>query len=361
MTDYYATLGIERNASSDEINKAYRKVAMANHPDVNKEPEAVKRFKEASEAFEVLNNPDKRREYDQFGTVRSGTGPNIHNIDPFSSMFGDIFGSHFRQTHQTARGADVFKEIKITLAEAYHGCEKTLDLSDDKPCYKCEGTGAASWDHCPSCRGSGRINTQNGPFAVSVTCSRCQGRGRFQKDKCESCSGSGKIVGKIRQHNVSIPAGIETGIQIVLNGEGERVANGVPGNVICQIVIEPHPFYEREGNNLYCVVPITFAQSVVGYGMELPVFEKTCKIHVPAGTKSGQVLRVKGVGMPTLMNNHRQPSIIGDLLVRVQVEVPKNPSAEYLDLIKKLSEADDKEVYEDIKKFASQIEELKQC
>ena len=358
--DYYKILGLERNASVEDIGKAYRELARKYHPDLNKEPDAAEHFKEVSQAFEILNNPDKRREYDQFGEVR-GAGPTFSNmhIDPFN-MFEDLFRSHSHPGQYQTKGADVYKEVRITLAEAYHGCEKFLDLSNRSPCRHCEGTGAESWDACPACGGSGRINTQKGPFSVSITCGRCQGQGRFVKTKCTSCQGMGFVEGKVRKHKMDIPAGIESGMQIVIKGEGERIANGVPGDVACQIIIEPHVFYEREGSHLHCVVPITFAQSISGHDVELPVFGKVCKIHIPPQTKSGQVLRMKGIGMPVLINGYRQMSVVGDLLVRIQVESPKEPSPEFLKLIKKMAILDDKEAYEAIVTFKSQIEKLKE-
>jgi molecular chaperone DnaJ len=362
--DYYAILGVGRDATKEDISKAFREKARQYHPDHNPgDPAAVERFKEVSEAFEILNHPDKRSNYDRFGSAdehvaRGGT--NVH-IDPFD-MFGDLFKDHFEQHGQhgrrTMKGADSYREVRISLQEAYFGCEKVLDIAPNNPCKKCEGTGAETWDSCSTCNGSGRINTQQGPFTVSITCSRCRGQGRTVQRNCKECNGSGLRPGHRRKQKLDIPAGIEPGINIVIKGEGERIANGVPGDLICQIVIDPHPFYEREGHNLYCVLPLTFAQSVLGHDVELPVFDRVCKIHVPAGTKSGQVLRAKGMGMSVLITSHRQGSTTGDLLIRVQVDPPKNPSAEYLDLVKKLEAMDDKQVYEALDKFKDQVKEL---
>jgi molecular chaperone DnaJ len=353
--DYYELLGVDRTATEEEIGKAYRQRAVKLHPDVNSDPQATEEFKRVAEAFEVLSDGRKRQEYDHFGTV-GGSKPSQYgvHINPFD-MFSDLFGDR----RGPIKGADIYQELHISLREAYEGCQKVTYSIAHVSCKVCDGSGAKAWVSCYLCGGAGKINTQQGPFAISMTCTKCWGCGRLPQALCEECGGTGRVEDSRQEHTLKIPSGVETGVQLMIRGQGESTRQGIPGDLIYTIIIDPHTFYEREGHNLYCVVPITFAQSVKGHEMLLPLVSgEQCVVKVPSRTKSGQVLRLKGKGMPVAVASYRQKVLFGDLLIRVQVEVPEKPSQDYLALVEQLSSLDKKETYERIAKFETRIGDL---
>jgi len=357
--DYYEILGVARNATEEEISKTYRELAIKLHPDVNPDSEATERFKQVNEAYEVLSDSKKRQEYDHFGTIdgQSASSYGVH-INPFD-MFGEVFREHFNQQRGPLKGSDIHQEVRITLREAYEGCSKPVYAVSHLPCKVCSGSGVKSWNSCDLCGGAGRMQSQKGPFSITLTCTKCRGSGRLSQALCEECKGSGRLEGGRAKHMLDIPASIETGTHMLLRGQGEPSQGGIPGDLVCTIIVDPHPFYEREGHNLYCVVPITFAQSVKGHEVTFPLLSgEECVIKVPPRTRSGQVLRLKGKGMPVAVASYRQRVLFGDLLVRAQVEIPKNPSQDYLDVIEKLSSLDNEETYEQIAQFEFRIDAL---
>ena len=356
--DYYKALDVGKNATEKEINEAYRRKALEHHPDRNPGNKgAATEFKKCAEAFEVLNDPQKRREYDQFGSVSSLGGRPFH-INPFE-IFENIFGNVFDE-RGPQRGADVHKELRITLKEAFLGCERTVTSCSHILCEPCEGTGVSKWEECKMCHGNGRLEQQRGPFSISITCTRCQGCGKMPVVLCEKCDGSGKVVCKAKDHVVDLPPGIEHGDYVRLHGQGEMAESGYAGDLICSIFIEPHTFYERDGQDVYCVLPVTYPQAVLGHNIELSLLSgKVCNVEVPAGTTSGSVLRISGMGMPVKVDRMRHKMPYGDLLVRIDVQQPDKPSQEYLDLVKKLGEFDDIEIYGRIQQFESCIEEIR--
>ena len=352
--DYYKILGVDKSATADEIALAYRKLAIRHHPDANSgNDEGAELFKEIAEAYEVLSDPHKRSQYDNFGSVGEGQGFDVH-VNPFD-MFSDLFGDFFGRRDESSRGIDVHVDtVTITLEEAYRGCNRKIEYAASAMCTKCEGTGIFSWEECKLCSGRGRIRRQQGTFSVSLNCTHCGGRGRKPVVSCEDCQGSGKVPQEIQEHLLEIPAGIERGISMVINGKGE---NG--GNLICPIDVAPHLLYERDGQNLYCLVPITFAQSVRGHEVKLPLLSGgTGTLKIPPGVRSGGVLRMKGLGMPIYAHRRSSPGY-GDLLAKVQVESPANPSQEYKELLDKLSALDDKEEYRRIDGFRARLSQLK--
>lgn len=358
MKDYYKILDLPRNASADQINKSYRRLALKYHPDTNPDdPEATTKFKEATEAYEVLSDPDKKAHYDQYGAAPNGNFTSGHrydvNIDPFS-MFGDLFGDAFGGG--PSRGSDLHQTIRISLKEAYTGVERSvLVASAFKECFNCKGSGVTSWEDCAACNGSGRLNSRRGNFAVSMTCTNCRGAGRTKVASCEKCSGSGKIDEKPEPQKITIPPGVENGVNILLRGKGQWSTGG-PGDLIIAVNIDPHPVYERDGVNLYVTVPITYAQAITGCEVELPLLDGgRCVVKIPPSTQSGSVLRIRGYGMPVVHRRPNQKIEKGDILARIQIETPDKPSPEYLELIKKLASIDDKNVYSRIAAFQNRL------
>ncbi len=359
--DYYDILGVSKDASQEEIAQAYRNLAIKYHPDKNPDdPKCADKFKEVAEAFEVLNDLEKRARYNRFGSS-DNRNFNIH-INPFD-IFGDIFGDFFGDTVSRARrGADIQVESpSLTLEEAYKGCKKVVRYSTKGACNKCEGTGVFSWSPCDLCGGNGRINRQQGAFHVSITCTRCKGKGKLPVVMCDDCSGFGTVALSEQEEILDIPAGVENGVSMVMPGRGRASAGGVSGDLICVIRIQPHLLYERDGHNLYCLVPITYAQSVLGHQVELPLLNgSTCQLKIPAGVRSGGVLRVRGVGMPVAtLRPKRRTQQYGDLLAKIQIDPPQKPSAEYLDLLKKVAALDDIEEYRRIEEFNSRLSKLR--
>ncbi|MCX7919989.1 MAG: molecular chaperone DnaJ [bacterium] len=348
--DYYEILGVSRDASLDEIKKAYRKLAMQFHPDRNpNNKEAEEKFKEASEAYEVLSDPEKRQRYDAYGHegVRSTFSPggftwqDFHHFSDISDIFGDledffglgnIFGGRSRRTRRTIRrGADIQYELEITLEEAATGVEKKIDVPRHETCLDCRGTGAkqgTSPQSCPSCHGSGQQRYTQGFFTFAQTCTRCRGHGTVITDPCPQCRGTG-LVEHIRSLSVKVHPGVDTGVRLRIRGEGESApGGGQPGDLYVLINVKPHPIFERHENDLVCEVPITFTQAVLGAEIEVPTLDGKVKMKIPAGTPSHKLFRLKGKGIPDL---HGQG--MGDLHVRVVVEIPTKLTAKQKELL----------------------------
>ena len=349
--DYYDILGVSRDASSDEIKKAYRKLAMKYHPDQNKDnAEAETRFKEVNEAYDVLKDEEKRAAYDRFGAAAfdgsMGGGPggaggfgagNFSDI--FEDMFGDFMGGGMRGGRRSgaARGADMQYTMEISLEEAYKGTEETIKVPLNDVCDACDGNGAepgTESENCTTCDGTGRMRMQQGFFTIERTCSTCGGAGKVIGNPCKKCSGTGRVH-REKTLKVNIPKGIDDGQRIRLAGEGEAGMRGGPaGDLYVLIAVKPHKFFRREGTNLRCRVPIPMTTAVLGGEVEVPTIAGSrTKVKIPPGTQTGQQMRLKEKGMSAVRSES-----YGDMYIEIFVEVPVNLSRKEQDMIKKLEE-----------------------
>ncbi|WP_425400830.1 molecular chaperone DnaJ [Aeoliella sp.] len=356
QTCYYEVLGIERTASEGEIATAYRKLAIQYHPDKNPgDEEAIARFKECSEAFEVLHDKDKRARYDQYGHAGVNGGPgggsHFHDVGDIFSAFGDIFGDIFGGGggSRVRKGRDVRCDATLTLHEAADGCTKEVEFQRHEPCGDCKGSGAAAGsarEVCSYCGGHGRVIQSAGIVRVQTTCPACGGEGSKVKDPCRSCRGKGQRLRKVVTE-VKIPAGVDDGMRVRIPGEGEPSASGgPPGDCYCFISVLSHPLFERQGQHLVCRVPITYAQAALGCTLEVPTLGGRGEVTVPAGTQSGDVFRLGGRGMPDPRTHG-----LGDLLVQVTIEVPTKLSNEEEELLRQLAELEHKNVAPKRKSF----------
>ena len=356
--DYYQVLGVEKNASPDDIKRAYRRLAIKYHPDKNPgDKEAEAKFKECAEAYEVLSDPDKRRQYDQFGH-EGLRGSGMHdfsrmNVEDIFSMFGfeDFFGSVFggarggRRTAARAgpsRGYDLETAVELTLQEIAKGTEKTIQFTRQDTCPECNGTGGAKGSKptkCPTCNGTGQVARGGGFFQMVSTCRQCGGTGQIITDPCKKCKGTGRVPKK-RTVNIKVPAGVHEGQAIRVAGEGEPGRGGGPhGDLYCYVRVKPHDFFERSGNDLSVVVPISFTQAALGTTVEVPTLDGKRKLKIPAGTQYGRILRIEGQGLPDI-RTHRT----GDLYVQILVETPTKLNSEQQDLLRKFAETENKNV-----------------
>ncbi len=359
--DYYELLGVSKTAQPEELKKAYRKLAIQYHPDKNPgDKKAEERFKEISEAYEVLSDPKKKQMYDQFGhaaNAGAAGGPNMGGFDfgqggfaggaTMNDIFGDIFGDLFgaggaggargRARRRGRDGADLKTTVDITFEEAAFGAEKVITVPKTVKCETCTGTGAKPGtqpETCQQCGGQGEVSFQQGFFAITRPCPRCNGSGQTIPNPCASCHGSGAIK-KRTQIAVKIPAGVDTGQRLKLTGEGEAgERGGMPGDLYVQINILAHDFFTREEADVICEVPITFIQAALGAEIEVPTIEGKVKLKIPAGTQSHKIFRLKAKGLVRLGSYGR-----GDQLVRVIVEVPSKLNGEQKDLLRKFEES----------------------
>ncbi len=329
--DYYEVLGVSRGASAEEIKKSYRKLALKYHPDRNPgNKEAEEKFKEAAEAYAVLSDPEKRAQYDQFGHSLGGAGfQGFQGFEEtfrgFGDIFGDLFDDFFGQTGRSRggvrRGADLEVAVEVTLEEACLGKEVSLSVPRRETCGSCEGTGAAPGSKkstCPECRGVGEIRMTQGFFSLRRTCPRCHGEGERIEKPCPGCHGSGRVE-KTRKLNVKIPAGIDTDSRLKIIGEGEAgERGGRRGDLYVRVIVKSHPVLIRRENDLYCEMLIPFGTAALGGDVAIPTIDGKVKLHIPSGTPSGKVFRLREKGVPFLHGSGR-----GDELVRIEIEVPE--------------------------------------
>jgi len=346
--DYYEILEVSPGAGADQIKKAYRRLARQYHPDRNPDNrmEAEERFKEAAEAYSVLSDPEQRARYDRFGHagVRGAArSPRGGGVDPFGfqDLFSDFFGDLFGGTRRTGprpeprvRGEDLLYELEIEFEDAVKGTETRIRIPRRESCDTCGGTGAASadaWHACTQCGGSGEVIFRQGFITVARTCSRCAGRGRFLESPCADCRGQGRrrVEGEIK---VRVPAGIEDGMRLRVVGAGEGgLRGGPPGDLYVVVRVAQHPLFEREGLDLKCRIPISFSQAALGTMLRVPTLDGEEDLEIPGGTQPGEVFRIRGSGAPEVGGVRR-----GDLLVQVEVSVPRRPSRRVREILEEL-------------------------
>ncbi len=371
--DYYEVLGVSKGASEDELKKAYRTLAKKYHPDMNPDnKEAEEKFKEVSEAYGVLSDSEKRARYDQYGFA--GVDPNFGAGaggagGGFGFDFGDIFSSFFggggggfgggRASRESMRqkGEDVRVRVTLTFEEAAFGVKKSISYHRIEKCPDCSGSGAAKGsdvETCSACHGSGEVMTQQrtpfGVFQSAQVCDKCRGKGKIIKNPCGNCRGTGyiRITKKL---DVSIPAGVDDGQRVVLRGQGNDGRNGgSAGDLIIFVAVQTHRVFERDGNDIYCEIPLDFAQAALGAEIDIPTLEGKMKYNIPEGTQTGTVFTVSGKGIPRVNGRGR-----GDLRFRVNVEVPKNLNAEQKELLHKFADACGTSNYTKRKSFMDKI------
>lgn len=335
--DYYEVLGVAREATADDIKRAYRKLAIKYHPDKNRDdPSAEAKFKELAEAYEVLGDADKRARYDRFGHAGL-QGAGVHDfsgqgVDSIFDLFADVFGEGFggrRRGGRAARGDDLEMPVELTLEEAATGVSKEIRFDRRELCPDCTGSGAKPGtkpDVCQMCAGQGQVQQRTGLggfFAVVTDCPRCKGRGQIIKDKCGKCRGGGFVV-RERVLTIDLRAGLDDGQGVVCRGEGEPGAGGGPrGDLLCVIKIKDHPLFKRVNNDLLCQVPLSFTRLALGGKVEVPTLDGRRSVEIPAGTQHGQIFRLPGLGIPDLRTGRR-----GDEIVQVVVEIPTKLTAE---------------------------------
>jgi molecular chaperone DnaJ len=353
--DYYEVLGVSRTADGEEIKRSYRRLAMKYHPDRNdgdSKADAEIKFKECSEAYEILADPAKRSRYDQFGHQGvSGQHDFSHmDVTDIFSMFDEIFGGGMgfsggrttaQQRTRAARGYDLETQVELTLAEVASGCEKTIEFEKQDMCDACKGSGAKAGTQpvtCPQCAGQGRVAQQGfgGMFRMVTTCPNCRGKGSVVKDHCRACGGSGRQMRK-RIVTVKIPAGVHEGQAVRITGEGEPGQNGAPaGDLHCYIQVRPHPIFSRHNNDIVCQVPISFTQAALGGHIDVPTLEKTERLELPPGTQHGEVFKLKGRGLPDIRSYRN-----GDQIVQILVEIPKKLNDRQKQLLREFSQTED--------------------
>ncbi|MCA1248079.1 molecular chaperone DnaJ [Massilia sp. MS-15] len=342
--DFYEILGVAKNASEDDIKKAYRKLAMKYHPDRNPDnKEAEEKFKEVKEAYEMLTNPEKREAYDRYG--HAGVDPNMGGGgfgagaggfgDAFGDIFGDIFGGGRGRGGggpQVYRGADLRYNLEITLEQAAHGYETTIRVPSWDKCDTCHGSGAKPGTQpvtCTTCAGHGQVRMQQGFFSIQQTCPKCHGSGKIIPEPCAACGGAGRIK-RNKTLEVKIPAGIDNGMRIRSTGNGEPGTNGgPPGDLYVEIHIKPHQVFQREGDDLHCEMPISFAKAALGGEIEVPTLTGKVSFTVPEGTQTGKTFRLKGKGIKGVRSGYT-----GDLFCHVVVETPVKLTDKQKDLLR---------------------------
>ena len=368
--DYYEVLGVSKDASQAEIKSAFRKLAKKYHPDVSKEPDAAEKFKEAQEAYAVLSDESKRKQYDQFGHAAfNGAGGagyggfsgfdfgDINLDDIFDGMFGG-FSSGFggfggsRKSNRRQKGADKIVQIDLDLEEAVFGCKKEINLTLNEKCADCDGEGGHGSKTCDKCHGSGTITAQQqtlfGSFMTKTTCDKCGGRGTIFENTCRSCKGTGRVK-KNKDIEVTIPAGVDNGNQLRISGKGEAGINGGPnGDIYLEFYVRKHPIFERDGNDIYLEMPVTITDAVLGAKIDVPTLYGTVKVSIPAGSESNDKLRIKGKGVADVNNGRK-----GDMYIILNVITPKKLSRDQKKLFESLAKTklEESKEFDRIKKY----------
>jgi molecular chaperone DnaJ len=363
--DYYEVLGVHRNASETEIKKAYRKLAIQHHPDKNQgDKQSEEQFKEVSEAYEVLSDPQKRVQYDQFGHAGLSGGAGASGFGfgggtPFGDIFEDIFGDLFggrQQRRGGKRGDDLLYNLEISFEEAAFGVESKIEVPYNKRCGTCSGSGAKPGTEpkvCPTCRGAGQVRFQQGYFSVSRTCSHCNGEGRIIDSPCSTCRGTG-IARDTKSMSVKVPAGVETGNRLKLSGEGgEGTKGGSNGDLYVSISVRQHSVFSRENNDVICEIPISFVQAALGTEISVPTLDGKLNLKIPEGTQSGKVFRLRDKGIPVLQGYGR-----GDQLVVLKVETPVNLKKRQRELLEEFAEISGEEIHPMKKNFIDKVVDL---
>lgn len=368
--DYYDVLGVSRTADEAELKKAYRRLALAYHPDRNPDdPQAEERFKQASEAYAVLCDAEKRRAYDRFGFAGVGQGAggapgfdfgNLGDVgDLFGDLFGDIFGgrgARSRRRGRAQRGADLRYNLEIELSDVLTGLESKIRLPKMRVCETCDGSGARPGtrpERCQRCQGVGQVAFQQGFFRISRPCDACGGLGEVVIHHCRDCRGQGRVESR-QTISVRVPPGVDEGSRLRLSGEGEAgIAGGPPGDLYVVISLKPHPLLQRDGRDVHCEVPVTFPQAALGGEIQVGTLEGTVKVQIPEGTQSGTVLRLRGKGVPTVGSSAR-----GDQYVKIFVEVPTRLSNRQRGLLEEFAEEGGIEVSPKTKSFVDKLRDL---
>jgi len=346
--DYYEVLGVGRRASDDEIKKAYRRAAMQWHPDRNpdKKEQAEARFKEVTEAYSVLIDPQKRAAYDRFGRAGLGSQPFSGFDESIFADFSDIFGDFFsfedlfglggQRRSRVRRGRDLRYDLDVSFAEAARGLTTKIKIPRRETCPECNGSGARKGtgpSTCTACQGRGQLRYQQGFFAVSRTCPQCRGAGQIVRNPCTECRGEGQV-SRERTLELKIPPGVDTSTRLRIGGEGEAgAAGGPPGDLYVVLRVGEHDFFERRESNLYCSIPISFPQAALGSELRVATLDGEASLKIPAGTESGTIFRLHGKGFPNLNGGGR-----GDLFVELRVETPKKLTRQQKQLIEQLAE-----------------------
>jgi molecular chaperone DnaJ len=342
--DFYDVLGVSKDAGADEVKKAYRKLARQYHPDVNKTEDAESKFKEVKEAYDVLSDPQKKSNYDRFGHADPNQGFGGAGGADFGGGFGDIFDMFFggggrRNPNAPRQGADLQYTMTIEFTEAVFGKDTEIRIPKEEECDTCMGSGAKPGtkpETCTVCNGSGQQEqVQNTPFGRVVNrrvCMKCEGKGKVIKEKCTTCRGNGKVQ-KQKNISINIPAGVDNGMQIRISGQGEPGVNGgPPGDLYVVLRVREHEFFNREGQDIYCDMPITYVQATLGDEIEVPTLTGRVKLKIPAGTQTGTFFRIKGKGVPAVRGNYQ-----GDQHVKVKIVTPKNLTERQRELLKEFA------------------------
>jgi molecular chaperone DnaJ len=366
--DYYEVLGVKRDASEEDIKKAYRKLAMQHHPDRNPDnPKSEEHFKEAKEAYEILCDPDKRAAFDRFGhagvEAHSGAAGAAGGFgggfaDAFGDIFSEIFGGGGRARSNVYRGADLRYNLEITLEDAARGAETKIRIPTLERCETCHGSGAKSGTEpvtCQSCGGHGQVRIQQGFFSIQQTCPRCSGTGKVIKDPCGGCQGSGRVK-RQKTLAVKIPVGVDEGDRIRLSGEGEAGVNGgPPGDLYVVIRLKAHAVFQRDENDLHCEMPVSFTTAALGGEIEIPTLDGSAKIRIPAETQTGKVFRLRGKGIKGVRSQAH-----GDLMCHVVVETPVSLTTRQKELLLELEAINQEETGRHNPRAKSWMEKVKE-